>query len=198
MLKILIGSNNHHKVQEIREILPEYNLVTPADLGLSLEIDETGSTFEANAELKALAYCKASNLITLADDSGLEVACLDGAPGTYSHRYSPKPDATDADRRQFLRENLRDKKQPWSARFYCAIAIAVPGNDRVMMTHGICKGIIIDEERGNGGFGYDPIFFVPEQGKTLSEMTESEKNRISHRGNALRMARTLLSTLGKP
>lgn len=195
MMKILIGSNNKHKFQEIREILPEYNLLTPADLGLNLEIDETGSTFEENATLKAVAYCKASGLITLADDSGLEVDCLNSAPGIHSHRYLPKPGATDAERRYFLLQNLQGKPQPWTARFYCAAAIATPQNDHVLMAHGICEGLIINEERGSGGFGYDPIFFVPERGKTLSEMTESEKNEISHRGNAMKIARTLLETL---
>ena len=194
-MKLLIGTNNRHKVQEIKDILFEYDLVTPSELNLDFDVEEDGKTFEENAEKKAIFFCKKSGLITIADDSGLEVECLDNAPGIYSHRYCPKPHATDADRRQFLIENLKDKPHPWRARFYCAAAVAVPGKREVFHVQGICPGEIIDEERGSGGFGYDPIFYVPELGKTLSELSEAEKNRISHRGKAMEKVRGLLENI---
>jgi len=196
-MRILIGTNNRHKIQEIQAILFEYELVTPAELALDFDVEEDGKTFEENAGKKAMFFCKESGLITIADDSGLEVECLDNAPGIYSHRYCPKPHATDADRRQFLIKNLLDKPRPWRARFYCAAAIAVPGKPDILIAQGICPGEIIDEERGSGGFGYDPIFYIPELGKTFSELSESEKNNISHRGKAMEKVRVLLENLGE-
>lgn len=195
-MKILIGTNNRHKIQEIQEILFEYELMTPSALHLNFEVEEDGKTFEENAEKKALFFCKKSGLITIADDSGLEVELLDNAPGIYSHRYCPKPNATDADRRQYLIEQLKGKPHPWKARFYCAAAIAVPGNSEIMLAQGTCPGEIIDEERGDGGFGYDPIFYIPELGKTLSELSQSAKNKISHRGKAMEKVRSLIENWG--
>lgn len=195
-MRILIGTNNAHKVQEIRELLSDYQIVTPAEAGIDIDVEENGSTFEENATIKAKAFANVSHLLTLADDSGLQVDCLNGAPGIYSARYSPKPHATDADRRQVLLKNLHDGNfsKPWKARFYCAIAIVKPDGE-VEMAHGTCEGEIIEEERGTGGFGYDPIFFVPNKGMTLSEMSEKEKNAISHRGNAIKNARKILKAI---
>ena len=190
--KILIATNNLNKIREIQNILSDFDLITPQELGIDLEIEENGNTFEENAEIKAESFCKASGMLSLADDSGLEVECLGGEPGVHSHRYCPKPNATDADRRAFLLENLKGKPHPWKARFYCAAALCDPKSSEIQLVHGICNGEIIPEERGNGGFGYDPIFWIPERGMTLAEMSENEKNDISHRGAAMRKIREIL------
>ncbi len=196
MKEILIGTSNQHKAKEIEAILDGWTIVTPAAIGLDFDVEETGSTFEENAALKAVAYAKASGLITLADDSGLAVDALDGAPGIHSHRYAPQPDATDADRRQFLLKNLTGKPQPWTARFHCAVAIAFPDDDKILYSHGLCEGEIIPEERGTNGFGYDAIFFIPDLNQTMAEISDDEKNHISHRARALQAARTILAEAG--
>ena len=195
-MKILIGTNNAHKVQEIRDMLPEYEIVRPKDIGLELDVEENGTSFEENAVIKAKAFAETSGMLTLADDSGLEVSCLDGAPGIYSARYCPKPGADDRDRRDYLLENIKKSgaERPWKARFVCEIAIVDPENHRTFLTTGTCEGEIIPEERGNSGFGYDPIFYYPAAGKTLAEMTEDEKNAVSHRGNAVKKAAQLLQS----
>jgi XTP/dITP diphosphohydrolase len=189
--KILIATNNRGKVEELRELLSEVDaaLLIPTDIGLRLEVAEDGQTYAENAAKKALAFAKASGLLSLADDSGLEVAALEGAPGLYSARYSPKPGAGDADRREFLLENLRTAKipRPWAAQFHATIAIAAPGGD-LELAEGFCAGEIIPEERGGGGFGYDPIFLLPELGLTMAELDREQKNRLSHRGGAVRAA----------
>ena len=123
--KILIATNNLNKIREIQNILSDFDLITPQELGIDLEIEENGNTFEENAEIKAESFCKASGMLSLADDSGLEVECLSGEPGVHSHRYCPKPNATDADRRASLLENLNGKSRPWKVRFYCASALCV-------------------------------------------------------------------------
>ncbi len=190
--KILIGTNNLHKMSEIRAIIPEFEFVTPAELGIQLDVDETGSTFAENAALKAHAFCKASGLTTLADDSGLEVDLLGGAPGVHSHRYCPLPGATDADRRAFLLKNLNGKPQPWKAKFRSAAAICFPENETVTILEGECNGEVLPEERGSNGFGYDALFYFPKYGKTLAEMSDTEKNQISHRKDAMRKVRDFL------
>ncbi|MBQ6502821.1 MAG: RdgB/HAM1 family non-canonical purine NTP pyrophosphatase [Flexilinea sp.] len=194
-MKILIGTNNAHKAQEIRDMLPEHEIVRPKDIGLDLDVDENGKTFEENALIKARAFAKASGIVTLADDSGLEVDCLNGEPGIYSARYCPKPGADDADRRQYLLQNIRacGAERPWHARFVCEIAVVFPGEHRTILSRGTCEGEIIPEERGHSGFGYDPIFYKPDKGMTLAEMTEEEKNAISHRGNAVKKIAPLLA-----
>ena len=196
LMKILIGSNNAHKAKEIQDMLPDYEVLRPKDIGLDLEPEENGKTFAENALIKAKAFADASGLLTMADDSGLEVACLNGEPGIYSARYCPKPGADDADRRHYLLDNIRKcgAERPWKARFCCAMAI-VPPNGEVRQVFGTCEGVIIPEERGSNGFGYDPIFFKPEFGMTLAEMTEEQKNSISHRGNALKQALPILKEL---
>ena len=196
LMKILIGSNNAHKAKEIQDMLPDYEVLRPKDIGLDLEPEENGKTFAENALIKAKAFAEASGLLTMADDSGLEVACLNGEPGIYSARYCPKPGADDADRRHYLLDNIRKcgAERPWKARFCCAMAI-VPPNGEVRQVFGTCEGVIIPEERGSNGFGYDPIFFKPEFNMTLAEMTEEQKNSISHRGNALKQALPILKEL---
>jgi len=186
MTKLLIATNNKGKVKELQGLLKdlEIELVTPADINLILEVEEDGSTYAENAAKKAVAFAHASGLISLADDSGLEVDALDGAPGLYSARYHPKPGASDADRRAYMLKNLHGKPKPWSAHFHATIAIAVPEQD-VHISEGNCYGQIIPKERGTGGFGYDPIFLFPELNKTMAELEMEEKNRISHRANAV-------------
>jgi XTP/dITP diphosphohydrolase len=184
--KLLIATNNKGKVRELQDLLKDtgIELVTPADINLILEVEEDGTTYAENASKKAVAFAHASGLISLADDSGLEVDALDGAPGLYSARYHPKPGANDADRRAYMIENLRGKPHPWTAHFHATIAIAVPDLD-VHIVDGNCYGEIIPEERGTGGFGYDPIFLFPELHKTMAELEMEEKNRLSHRAKAV-------------
>ena len=196
MNKLLIATNNKGKVEEVRALLNDLpvELVTPHDLALKLHVTEDGSTYAENAEKKAIAFAHASGLISLADDSGLEVDALDGKPGLYSARYLPQPSATDGDRRAYLLKKLKNKPRPWAAHFHAAIAIAVPGQD-IQLTEGECRGEIIPQERGSGGFGYDPIFFVSEAGRTMAELGMEEKNRISHRARALMNARPILEKI---
>jgi XTP/dITP diphosphohydrolase len=196
MKKLLIATNNKGKVKELRDLLKDTSveLVMPADINLDLNVVEDGQTYAENAVKKALAFAQASNMISLADDSGLEVDALDGAPGLYSARYSPKPGASDADRRAYLLENLKDKPRPWTAHFHATIAIATAGKT-VQLAEGNCYGEIIPEERGTGGFGYDPIFLFPELGKTMAELEMEQKNRLSHRARAVMNAMPILEKL---
>lgn len=184
--KLLIASNNAGKLEEIMDLLKdlEIQLLIPKDIALELDIEEIGSTYIENARLKALAFCEASGLPSLADDTGLEVDALDGAPGLHSKRYTPDIHATDADRRKLLLANLADKPRPWKARFVCAVALVVPDGP-LLEFQAQCDGEIAPEERGERGFGYDHIFLFPELGKTMSELGMQEKNRISHRAKAV-------------
>lgn len=196
MNKLLIATTNKGKIKEFQELLRELDveLLTPSDINLALDITEDGHTYAENASKKAVAFAKASGLISLADDSGLEVDALNGAPGLYSARYSPKPDADDENRRNYLIQNLSGKPQPWSAHFHAAIAIARPSGD-LRFTEGTCYGEIISTERGTGGFGYDPIFFIPALGKTMAELEMEQKNQISHRALAINNSFPILHSL---
>jgi XTP/dITP diphosphohydrolase len=198
MNKLLISTNNQGKVKELQDLLKDtgIELVTPAQIDLDLDVIEDGHTYAENATKKALAFAQASGLISLADDSGLEVDLLDGEPGLYSARYGSQDGKklSDKDRREFLIHNLRDKPRPWTARFHATIAIAVP-NGETSLTEGFCEGEIIPEERGTGGFGYDPIFLLTELGKTMAELSMEEKNRLSHRARAVMKARPFLEML---
>jgi len=196
MHKLLIATNNKGKVKELQDLLKEtgIELVTPAGINIDLEVEEDGKTYKENAAKKAIAFARASKLISLADDSGLEVDALNGAPGLYSARYHPKPGANDADRRAYLIENLMDKPRPWTAHFHATIAIAIPEQD-VHIVEGNCFGEIIPQERGTGGFGYDPIFLFPELNRTMAELEMEEKNRISHRAKAVMNAIPILKKI---
>jgi len=168
--------------------------ILPADMGVMLEVEEDGATYAENAAKKALAYCSASGLVTLADDSGLEVEALGGKPGLYSARFSGKPGATDADRRKFLLEQLVGHPRPWPAVFRSTVVIALP-DGQTFTLDGECRGEIIPEERGNNGFGYDPIFLVEGMDRTMAELSLEEKNRLSHRARAILAARSVLMEL---
>jgi XTP/dITP diphosphohydrolase len=196
MMKLLLGTNNPGKTQEIKSLLNGLDLevLTPLELGLELKVSETGSSYQENAIIKAQAFAKATKLWSLADDSGLEVEVLDGAPGVYSSRYAGKPGATDADRRIVLLQNLAGKPRPWKAAFRCTAALSDP-DGKVYVTEGTCLGEIIPEERGEGGFGYDPIFLLESSAYTMAELTAETKNEISHRGQAVRLVRPLLEEL---
>jgi len=198
MQKLLIATGNRGKIKEIQSLLDglDVQLVTPKDIGLELEVHEDGQTYAENAGKKALAYSKASGLLSLADDSGLEVDALDGAPGLYSARYSPLPGATDADRRVYMLKNLAGKPRPWTAHFHATIAIGLP-DGQVFFADGNCYGEIIPDERGNNGFGYDPIFFIPETKHTMAELSMDEKNRLSHRALAVKNALPILQKILK-
>ncbi|MEW5961279.1 MAG: RdgB/HAM1 family non-canonical purine NTP pyrophosphatase [Chloroflexota bacterium] len=196
MLKLLIASNNPHKIGEYQEILADLplTLTYPAVEGLELDPAETGATFEENAIIKALAFARASRLPTLADDSGLEVDALGGEPGVVSARYGNTARDNHTGRYRLLLEKLAAKQVPWAertARFRCVVALAV--QDKLIGTaQGTVEGFIAYEPKGSGGFGYDPVFFVPEFNRTLAEVTSDQKHRISHRGQAARAAAPLI------
>lgn len=195
MKKILVASNNAGKLKEFLPILSHLpvEVLTPRTTGLTLDVEETGATYSANARLKAEAFARASGLLTLADDSGLEVDALNGAPGVYSARYAGEG-ATDADRRKKLVEAVRLFPSPRTARFRCVIAIALTP-ENIHTFEGVCEGEVVLEERGVGGFGYDPIFFIPERGATMAELPEAVKNQISHRARAAQAAFPFLQNL---
>jgi len=183
-MKFVLASHNRGKLKEMQEILGELGVevVLQSDVGLDLEPEENGTTFSENAAIKARAIMEASGLPAIADDSGLCVDALDGAPGIYSARYGGLD--SDVARYQLLLNNLRGATNR-AAHFHTAIVCAFPDGD-VLQAEGDCHGTIAFAPRGEGGFGYDPVFYVPELRKTFAQLTAEEKNAISHRGNALR------------
>ena len=189
MKTLLIATNNPGKIAEISAILAPLplKLITPAELGLTLSIPEDGQSYFENAHKKAAAFAQVSKLPTLADDSGLEVEVLGGAPGVHSHRYLADPSATDEQRCRALLNQLSVYPRPWKAAFQCEIVLCNP-NEIVLRSHGNCPGEIIPEFRGKNGFGYDPIFLVEGTNQTMAELTDEQKNRISHRAKALQAA----------
>ena len=193
---LLLATNNGHKLDELRGMLRPHGLrvVSPSDIGISLDVAETGDTFASNATLKAEAFARASDMLSLADDSGLVVDALGGAPGVHSARYGG-PGLNDHDRNALLLERLRGVPAPErTARFVSIVALAEPGWP-TQLFEGRVEGVITAEPRGEHGFGYDPIFLVPELNRTLAELTIHEKASVSHRGRA--MARALDYLLGK-
>jgi len=196
--KLLLATNNKGKIREYKSLLRgiPYEIVTPAEQGITAEVAEVGGSFEENASLKASSLAEESGLLSLADDSGLEVDALGGEPGSLSHRYAGEG-ATDADRINYLLSRLKDvPEKQRAARFRCVIAIAEP-DGRVELCSGECRGIITREPEGNRGFGYDPIFYLPELGKTMAELTLEEKNRVSHRARAAKKARKYLVKIAR-
>ena len=187
MRKIIFATNNKDKMREIREILADtdYEVISMKEAGIELEITEDGKTFEENALIKAKAVCEAAHEIVLADDSGLEIDYLNKEPGIYSARYlGEKTDYHTKNNILIQRlDGVPEEKR--TARFVCAICAAFP-DGTVKVVRETMEGLIGYEERGENGFGYDPIFFLPEYGKTSAELPREEKNKISHRGKALR------------
>ena len=183
-MKLVLASKNKKKLVEMNEILSHLGVevCSEADAGVDVEVEETGSTFEENSLLKAKAVMEASGLPAVADDSGLCVDALNGGPGVYSARYGG-PGLDDAGRYRLLLENLRG--QPRAARFISVVTCCFPNGD-VISARGECPGTIAFAPMGTGGFGYDPVFFVPGLKKTFAQLSPEEKNAISHRGKALR------------
>ncbi len=195
MRKLLLATTNLHKLEEYRAIFADvpFQLLSLRDIQLDMDVEETGTTFAENAELKALAYARASGLPALADDSGLEIDALGGAPGIYSARFAGRETPYTERFRLILAQLKGLPPQQRTARFRCAITIAEPSG-LYRTVEGVEEGIIAEAPRGEHGFGYDPIFFVPELGKTNAELSPEQKNRISHRGQAAAKARELLLT----
>ena len=194
MIKAILASQNRHKLAEIQAILEKYDisLVLQSDLGLQIDVEETGETFEENSYLKAKAVAEATGLPAIADDSGLCVDVLGGEPGIYSARYGAPACVTDRDRLNHLLRNLRGvRSEERTARFVCVITLLYP-DGRKLVARGTCEGLITYEPRGEDGFGYDPVFYVPSEGCTFAQMGAERKNAISHRANALRRLEQML------
>ncbi len=196
MPKLLIATNNPGKYREFQQVLDScgWELVAPRDAGVRIEVEESGQTYAENARIKATALARASGLVTLADDSGIEVDALGGGPGVRSARYG-RPGLSDEDRVRLLLKELEgvpDERR--GARFHCVIAIARPDGE-VQYSEGVVEGRIAHAPRGERGFGYDPVFVLPDRGLTAAELPEDEKNRISHRGRAAAQAKELLKAM---
>lgn len=197
MPRLLIATNNDGKVAEFRALLDGcgWALVTPREMGIEADPEENGATYADNARIKALAGMAASGLVTLADDSGLEVAALGGEPGVHSARFMG-PDVTFPARFAEIFRRLEGLPRAHRlARFVAVIAVADPRTGEVRFSEGEVRGLIADEPRGEGGFGYDPIFWAPEHSATMAELPEHEKHIISHRGIAAAGARQVLKEL---
>ncbi len=193
MRDILLATTNTQKLEEYRAIFSDvpFALLSLRDVQLDMDVEETGITFAENAQLKALAYAKASGMLSLADDSGLEIDALGGAPGVYSARFAGI-NTSYAERFRVILSQLDGlAMKQRTARFRCAITMAEPSG-YCRTVEGTLEGQIAEAPRGHNGFGYDPIFFVPELGKTTAELTSEQKNRISHRGRAAQLAALLL------
>ena len=189
MQKLLVGTRNDSKMAELKDLLRElpFELVFLDQVGITQEVEETEDTFEGNAVLKAECYGRIANMITVADDSGIEVDALNGEPGVLSARYGGEG-LNDKDRNDLLLENLSEfEGTGLSARFKCVVAVYNP-EDGTEVFEGKIEGIITHEPRGENGFGYDPLFFYPQKRKTLAEISAKEKHVISHRGKAVRKA----------
>jgi XTP/dITP diphosphohydrolase len=195
MRTLLLATTNEHKLGEFRTIFRDlpFTVLSLRDLQIDTDVEETGTTFAENAILKARAYAQEANMLALADDSGIEIDALGGAPGVYSARFAGRETSYE-ERFRLIYERLRDvPPAERTARFRCAIALAEPSG-YLRVVEGTIEGMIAESPRGQNGFGYDPIFLVPEFGKTTAEMAPEEKNRISHRGRAAEAARRLLES----
>lgn len=184
-MKVILASKNQHKLTELSAILSQlgFEIALESEYGLDIDVEETGTTFEENSFLKADAVMKASGLPVLADDSGLMVDALDGAPGVYSARYGHK--ASDKERTAYLLENMKDvPEERRGAKFVCVITCLFP-DGRKIVARGECPGVITRAPHGENGFGYDPVFYLPELGMTYAELPSEQKNAISHRARAL-------------
>ena len=190
-MKAVLASSNRNKLIELNEILSALGIevVSQRDLGLNLDVEETGETFEENSYLKASAVCSRTGMIAIADDSGLVVDALGGAPGVRSHRYGT-PDLDDEGRWRLLLKNMEGRTDR-TCRFVCVITCCFPDGRR-LTARGTCEGTVAEAPAGENGFGYDPIFYIPELGKTFAQLSGAEKNAVSHRGRALAQLAELL------
>jgi XTP/dITP diphosphohydrolase len=196
MPRLLLATTNWGKIREYRQLLRglPFELVTPDYVGVRIAVEENFPSYEENARMKAAAYAEASKLITLADDSGLEVDALGGEPGILSARAAGEQ-ASDKDRIEHLLARLNDiPLERRTARFKCVIAIATPSG-KTELCYGVCQGLITFEPEGESGFGYDPVFYLPEFGKTMAELPLEIKNQVSHRGKAAEKACIILERL---
>jgi XTP/dITP diphosphohydrolase len=197
-MQILLATNNKGKVKELAELLKDepVQILSLADKPEIKDIEENGKTFAENALVKARTACKLAKMITLADDSGLEVDALDGAPGVYSARYAGEPKNDQRNNEKLLADlqNIAEPEPHRTARFRCCLAIVTPEGEEAL-TEGTVEGKILFEPRGSGGFGYDPLFYLPAYGKTMAELEIEEKNKISHRAQAFRKAVPILKKL---
>ena len=186
-MKLILASNNAHKLEELRAILSSLGMevISQKELGLNLEPEETGTTFEENSYIKAKAVMDACGMPAIADDSGLMVDALDGAPGVYSARFGGERCQTDRDRLEYLLELMQDvPDERRTARFVSVITLLTPEGKKIV-ARGECPGTILHEPKGENGFGYDPVFYVAEAGCTFAQLPAEQKNRISHRARAL-------------
>ena len=184
MKSIILASNNKDKVKEVKEILKGYDIISMKEAGIDVDIEENGTTFEENALIKARPIMKLTGQITMADDSGLEIDYLNKAPGVYSARFMGHDTSYDIKNKALIQKLEGVKGSDRSGRFVCAIAVCFP-DGREIVKRGTMEGLIAEEIKGDNGFGYDPIVYLPEYGRTSGELAPEEKNKISHRGKAL-------------
>ena len=197
MKKLIVASNNDHKIKEIKEILSQFpfEVLSLKEASLNIDVEETGSTFMDNAEIKASEIFKIANGdMVLADDSGLSVEILDGAPGVFSARFAGVHGDTSANNEKLLYLLGGEKEENRKAKFICAMVLII-NEDEIVKVQGEVEGIITAEFRGEKGFGYDPLFYLPEYNKTFAQMSNEEKNAISHRGRALAKLKNELEKL---
>ncbi|MEH7254112.1 XTP/dITP diphosphatase [Neobacillus niacini] len=196
MMEVIIATKNPGKAREFEHIFAPRGITvrTLLDYPEIADVEETGKTFEENAILKAEAVSQALKIMVIGDDSGLIVDALEGRPGIYSARYAGEPKDDQKNLEKVLGELQGVTEENRTARFYCALAVALPGKETITVA-GTCEGRILDEQRGTNGFGYDPVFFVPEKGYAMAELSSDEKNKISHRANALKQLDGILDSI---
>lgn len=197
MKKIIFASNNQGKIREVKDMLadPDVEVLSMKEAGIDMDIEENGTTFQQNALIKARAVYNVTHELTIADDSGLEIDWMNGEPGVYSARFMGHDTSYDIKNAAILEKMKNVRGADRSARFVCAMAAILP-DGREITTRGTMEGVIADKIQGSNGFGYDPILYLPEYGKTSAQLTEEEKNKISHRGEALRELVRELKLLG--
>jgi XTP/dITP diphosphohydrolase len=196
MKEVIIATKNPGKAREFEHIFSPRGIKvrTLLDYPEISDVEETGKTFEENAILKAEAVSLALNKMVIGDDSGLIVDALEGRPGIYSARYAGEPKSDQKNLEKVLGELKGIPEENRTARFYCALAVALPGKETITVA-GTCEGRILEEQRGTNGFGYDPVFYVPEKGYAMAELSSDEKNKISHRANALKQLDVILDSI---
>lgn len=197
-MKVLLATQNRGKVKELQDLLlaEDIEVLSLGDLGEWEDVEETGATFADNAAVKARIAAQRTGLVSLADDSGLEVDALQGAPGVYSARYAGEPKDDDRNNDKLLQELEGVPEEQRTGRFRCALVIACP-NGEEYLTEGTVEGRILNERRGKEGFGYDPLFYLPDFGRTMAQLNLSQKNKISHRAQAFRQAVPILKELAQ-